>query len=74
MIPSPCYNPELKEHCPDRTLGCAKTCPKWAEYVKKRNAIYDERKYKSAAYELTTERRKRHYLKHVILGRNRKRK
>lgn len=74
MMPSPCYNPELKEHCPDRSVGCAKTCIKWAKYVEKRNAIYEERKHKSAAYELVTERRNCYHLKQLMLGRNRRRK
>ena len=29
--------------CPDRKAGCAISCPKWAEYIKKREAEYSRR-------------------------------
>lgn len=43
MIKNPCYNTTTKTDCPDRSLGCAARCPKWAEYVKQRDAMYQQR-------------------------------
>ena len=54
---SPCYNPETKTDCPDRSSGCAVTCPKWAEYVQERDAEYDRRKAETEAKATISENR-----------------
>lgn len=43
MITPPCYNRELKMDCPDRKVGCASTCEKWATYVALRDEYYEKR-------------------------------
>ena len=40
---NPCYDRNTKTSCPDRHEGCAVDCPKWAEYLKKRDAEYKRR-------------------------------
>ena len=66
-IPSPCT-----KDCPDRKGGCQINCPRWAEYVKKRDEEYAQRlaiiegRYYSPAQERTyreTARRKKSTLK-----------
>lgn len=42
---NPCHSNGVD--CPDRHAGCAATCEKWAEYVRKRNRNYNERLYYS---------------------------
>lgn len=36
----PCYDVATKTDCPNRSVGCQTICPKWAEYLEKRNAKY----------------------------------
>ena len=45
---NPCYNTETKTDCPERKFGCGATCPKWAEYVKLRDAEYECRHRENA--------------------------
>ena len=40
---NPCYNKSTKTDCPDRTEGCAITCPKWTKYVEERDKYYVDR-------------------------------
>ena len=40
---NPCYDEELKRDCPDRCVGCAVNCERWAEYVRIRDAEYADR-------------------------------
>lgn len=40
---NPCYNKTTKQECPDRYLGCHSNCSKWADYVAKRDEVYQER-------------------------------
>lgn len=42
--PNPCYNPKTRTDCPNRCVGCARTCSKWAEYKKARDEVYENRK------------------------------
>lgn len=39
LIRQPCTR-----DCPDRSPGCAMTCPRWVEYVKAREKEYERRK------------------------------
>lgn len=43
MMNSPCFDAKSKTDCPRRCAGCAKDCQEWDEYVRQRNAMYDER-------------------------------
>ena len=47
-------NPCGKE-CPRRAVGCAVSCPDWAEYVKERNKDYEKRKEKCKQSEAVTD-------------------
>ena len=38
----PCFDPSTKTDCPDRRARCAVECPKWADYVRDRNGMYDK--------------------------------
>lgn len=40
---NPCYNESTHTDCPDRHSGCGATCEKWADYVKLRDAEYQQR-------------------------------
>lgn len=35
-----------RQDCPDRTAECKKTCPKWAKWETKKQAMYAARKKK----------------------------
>lgn len=39
----PCYDRINHIDCPKRHAGCAATCPEWAEYVKVRDRVYEDR-------------------------------
>lgn len=40
---SPCYDEKTKTDCPRRHAGCAVDCPKWADYIKERDEMYERR-------------------------------
>lgn len=40
----PCFDIKTKTDCPDRKVGCAVTCERWAEYVEARDEDYRHRK------------------------------
>lgn len=40
---NPCYNKETKTHCTKRYPGCGAKCKEWADYVKLRDAGYEQR-------------------------------
>lgn len=42
-IKPPCFDSVTKTDCPRRCVGCAETCPDWAEYIKKRDDVYEKR-------------------------------
>ena len=39
----PALNAPCGKFCPDRTMTCRATCEKWAEYEKKKKALYVQR-------------------------------
>lgn len=43
-IENPCHDRKTGADCEKRHVGCSADCPKWAEYVEKREAIYEARK------------------------------
>ena len=42
-VKPPCFDTVTKTDCSRRCVGCAKTCPDWAEYIEKRNTVYKDR-------------------------------
>lgn len=49
VIEPPCYDKGSKTDCPDRHVGCASTCPKWAEYVENRDEEYRQKEIRANA-------------------------
>ena len=41
---NPCYDVATRTDCPDREVGCAVECPRWAKYVEERDKMYQERR------------------------------
>lgn len=64
--PSPCYDRETKEDCPDRQVGCAKTCERWAKYIEKREKVYLERKTSVIAHDVVYSHRRVNFLKKML--------
>lgn len=44
--------------CADRKAGCAIDCPKWREYVEKRNEVYKARVERGEGGQLTDARKR----------------
>lgn len=61
MAAPPCYDRVAKKDCPRRAVGCAQTCPEWAEYLKLREAEYAYRKDLAITYEITNRQRTNAY-------------
>lgn len=63
MSNSPCYDPKTKTDCPKRRVGCHSSCEEWAEHVKEREYVYQQRMDVLNSYDITHSRKQRNYLR-----------
>ena len=56
MLPNPCYDSVAHKGCPDRKVGCAIDCPKWAAYTVEREKVYAKRRAEYETDEVLIER------------------